>query len=46
MMLNGNMCFNGNSSNSNSNSNMGGNGQELGEPMAANDGGWSSSGAW
>ena len=44
MMLNGNMCFNGNSSNSNSN-NMGG-GQELGEPMAANDGGWSSSGAW
>ena len=35
----------GNSSNSNSN-NMGGNGQELGEPMAANDGGWSSSGAW
>ena len=34
----------GNSSNSNSN-NMGG-GQELGEPMAANEGGWSSSGAW
>ncbi len=37
----------GNSGNSSNNSNnMGGNGQELGEPMAANDGGWSSSGQW
>ena len=40
----GNSGNSSNSSNSNSN-NMGG-GQELGEPMAANDGGWSSSGAW
>ena len=35
-----------NNSNSNSNSNMLGNGQEMGEPTAANDGGWSSSGQW